>query len=121
MGLVARLASPRTTRAGTDGLRDSPLERNGFERSVPRQIGNSAWFRPSWGRSTGARSSEQRTDRVVGRGPGRRHSPPSEENVYFSAPSALAQGFFPYWLLCVRGTASNISDAVSEEPDGGVD
>src|SRR6516162_8119881 len=26
MGLVARLASPRTTRAGTDGLRDSPLE-----------------------------------------------------------------------------------------------
>ena len=31
MALVARLASPRTTRAGTDGLRDSPLERNGFE------------------------------------------------------------------------------------------
>jgi hypothetical protein len=38
---------------------DSPLERNGFERSVPRQIGNSLWFRPSWGQSTGARSSEQ--------------------------------------------------------------
>jgi hypothetical protein len=35
MGLVARLASPRTTRAGTDGLRDSPLGGDGFELSVP--------------------------------------------------------------------------------------
>ena len=31
MGLVARLASPRTTRAGTNGLRDSPLVGGGFE------------------------------------------------------------------------------------------
>jgi hypothetical protein len=36
MGLVARLASPRTTRAGTDSLRDSPLEGSGFELPVPR-------------------------------------------------------------------------------------
>ena len=37
----------------------------------------------------------RRTDRVVGRGPGRRHSRPAKKMRYFSAPSGLAQGFSP--------------------------
>jgi hypothetical protein len=59
--------------AGFGGSSDSPLERNGFEPPVPRQIGNGFEASSKWSRSTiGATvSSEQlpasrQTDRVVG-------------------------------------------------------
>jgi hypothetical protein len=62
---------------------DSPLERNGFHSSA--LIGNSSWFRPSsadlpaHGHPSSCRP--RRTDRVVGRGPERRHSPPGSGGV----------------------------------------
>ena len=62
---------------------DSPLERNGFHSFA--LIGNSSWFRPSSGDlpAHGHPSScrPRRTDRVVGRGPERPHSPPGSGGV----------------------------------------
>jgi hypothetical protein len=73
-------------RLGTESSQ-TPVERNGFELPVPRQIGNGFEASSKWGRSTVGPtvSSEQlpaslQTDRVVGRSE-KRHSPSESGGV----------------------------------------
>ena len=81
---MTRLLQFGTLIEGDRFAADSALERNGFERSAPRyqQFVASSELGPIYRRTViRTVSRPRRTDRVVGRGPGRRYSPSGSGGV----------------------------------------